>query len=312
MTLKTINFFIATVDPHKATVVSFPEFIAIFGGTISSSGKKSKAKSQRDVFVRWWSENRKDLKDLMLLPENYDDWSDFNTYSDLLLFEKDLGYLTSAVLVFLEAPGAIAELGAFSQIDSLSERLVIVVTENHHPRNSFISLGPIRSVAKTQGHANSVCVIPDVKPEELARHILVVVNTLDQKRARTNPNSTFNPEDSQHEILLVLDLVNLFLVCQITELQFLLSHFGIDVKIARLEQILFLLEKTQLVTCQHYGDNKYFVPRKFRKIYVDYTSKSGAASFKRDRAKADIWTEVQKDPFRKNVFELANKGGHAK
>ena len=35
MTLKVIETFIATVDPKKATVVSFPEFIAIFGGTIS-------------------------------------------------------------------------------------------------------------------------------------------------------------------------------------------------------------------------------------------------------------------------------------
>ena len=126
-------------------------------------------------------ENRLPHADLLLMPENYNDWNNFDTYSDLLLFEKDLGYLTSAVLVFLEAPGAIAELGAFSQIKSLSERLVVVVKDTHHPINSFISLGPIRSIEKTQGHKNSVCVIPNLKPEDLEKHISVILTTLDSK-----------------------------------------------------------------------------------------------------------------------------------
>ena len=39
MTLKTIETFITTVAPNKATVVSFPEFIAIFGGAISPKKK---------------------------------------------------------------------------------------------------------------------------------------------------------------------------------------------------------------------------------------------------------------------------------
>ncbi|MCM2566292.1 retron St85 family effector protein [Janthinobacterium kumbetense] len=307
MTLKAIESFIATVDPKRATVVSFPEFIAIFGGAISPK-KKNKAKSQRDAFVRWWTENRQEQVELLLLPENYSDWNEFNTYSDLLLFEKDLGYLTSAVLVFLEAPGAIAELGAFSQINSLSERLVVVVRDIHHPAKSFISLGPIRSLEKTQKHENSVCVIPNVKPEDLPKHISVVIATLDQKRAQTKPSSTFNAADAQHEIILVLDLVNLFLVCQITELQKILLHFGIEIKTARLDQILFLLQKTELISYRQYGNNHYYIPKKFRKIYVDYTTSKPGINFKRERFKTIIWKEIQSDAFRKSIFELENDG----
>jgi hypothetical protein len=40
---KTITNFISTVDPQRSTVVSFPDFIAIFGGAIS---KKSLQKGQ--------------------------------------------------------------------------------------------------------------------------------------------------------------------------------------------------------------------------------------------------------------------------
>jgi hypothetical protein len=130
MASKVIESFVQTVDPTKTTVIAFPEYIAIFGGDIAKPGSRAKPKSQRDAFVRWIRQNRPELEKALLLPENYDDWNDFNTYSDLLLFEKDLGVLTSAVLIFVEAPGAIAELGAFSQIDTLSQRLVIVATQN--------------------------------------------------------------------------------------------------------------------------------------------------------------------------------------
>lgn len=312
MTLKTIDSFITTVDPKKATVVSFPEFIAIFGGAISLKKSKSKPKSQRAAFYRWVFENRPDLKELLLIPENFDDWSDFDTYSDLLLFEMDLGYLTSAVLVFLESPGSIAELGAFSQIASLSERLVIVVTDDRHPKKSFISLGPIRSIQATQKHPNSVCVIPPVKADQLIAHIPVIVDMLDQKRQRIHTNVGFKSENTQHQILLILDLVNLFLVIQKTELQQLVAHFGRPIKMPRLNQILFMLAKAELVTCQHYGKNEYFLPKNFKKIYIDYTAKAGESSFKRERTKTQIWNEIQNDHYRKNVYELANKVEAAK
>ncbi len=311
MTLKTIDSFISTVDPHKATVVSFPEFIAIFGGPIRFKKSRAKPKSNRDAFYRWILEHRSDLKELLLIPENYSDWSDSAIYSDLLLFEKDLGYLTSAVLIFLESPGSIAELGAFSQIDSLSKRLMVVVKDGHHPKKSFISLGPIRSIKETQKHAHSVCVIPDVKPEQLMPSIPSIVEMLDLKRARTKSNESRKRNDQQHQILLILDFINLFLVIQKNELKQLAMHFGFKLSLGRLNQLLFLLEKTELITCKHSFGNQYYLPRKFNK-YIDYTSKTGSSSFKRDTTKARVLEEIQNDQPRKSAYDLAIKKGGSK
>ncbi len=307
MTARLTESFLATVDPEKATVVSFPEYIAVFGGAISRKIKKAKPKSQRDTFVKWISANRKELEELLIVPESYEDWSDFDTYSDLLLFERDLGCLTGAVLVFVETPGAIAELGAFSQIDSLSQRLLIVVTESRHPKKSFISLGPIRSVTETQKQLFSVCVIPDGKAETLVAHMHVVMGTLDDKRRRKTGSAVFNKDDPQHQILLVLDLINLFLVTTILEIQTLARHFGVELPLRRLNQILFTLQKTQLITSQHYGNTQYFVPKRFRNTYIDFTSKVGANSFNRERAKTERWSEIQADQYRKYAYALANK-----
>ena len=309
MTLKTIDSFLSTVDPHKATVVSFPEFIAIFGGRIRPKKSRSKPKSNRDAFNTWILEHREDLKELLLIPENYNDWNNSSIYSDLLLFEKDLGYLTSAVVIFLESPGSIAELGAFSQIDSLSKRLMVVVKNGHHPAKSFISLGPILSIQITQKRKDSVCVIPDVKPDQLIPHIPAIVEMLDRKRKRAKEDR--KRSDHQHTILLVLDFINLFLVIQIKELQQLAEHFQIKLSLNRLSQILFLLEKTELIICKHSFGSQYYLPRKFKK-YIDFTSKTGCVSFKRESTKARVLEEIQNDQPRKNAYELAIKEGGSK
>lgn len=309
MTLKTIDSFISTVDPDKATVVSFSEFIAIFGGAVLFKKSRAKPKSYRDAFYRWLLNQRPDLKNLLLFPESYNDWSDFSTYSDLLLFEEDLGYLTSAVLIFLESPGSIAELGAFSRIPSLRKRLMVVVKDIHHPKKSFISLGPIRSIKETNKHPHSVCEIPDEKPDQLEKHIPAIVDMLDQKRKRAYSTEHYDETNHQHEILLILDLINLFSVILRTELLSLVSHFGKKMEMSRLEQILFLLEKTELISSRHYVGVQYYFASKFKKVYVDYTAKSDCQKFKRARFIALVVKEIEKDKNRKIVYDSLKAGG---
>jgi hypothetical protein len=274
MTVAGFESFLMTVAADTAAVISSPEYIAVFGGTLSPRRSRAKPCSQRDAFVRWVATNRSDLHQALLLPESYDDWNDFATYDDLLYFEKDLSYLTSAILVFLESPGSIAELGAFSQIDSLSQRLIIVVENRHYVAKSFIRLGPIRSVVDTQHHPASLCVIPDLaKPDDLTPHIpLAIVETLDEKRKLAAARFSFKKELEQHQILLVLDLINLFLVTTATELKELAGHFGVTLNNKRLEQLTFVLKKTDLISDLKYGGTLYFYPKKFRKPYIDYTS----------------------------------------
>ena len=306
MTEKVVDSFLENIDPEKTKVVGFPEFVAVFGGALSKKGSRAKLpKSQRDAFVKWVWSNRPELQELLVLPESYEDWNDFGTYTDLLLFERDLSVLTNAVLVFVEAPGAIAELGAFSQIDTLSQRLVIVVTANRHPRNSFISLGPIRSVTDTQKQKSSVCVIPNAELSGMSEHMPVVMETLDKKRAPESATRTFKSDESQHQILLVLDVINLFLLTTKTELVKLSRHFGVELSTERLEQILFVLGKTGLIKKTQYGTTEYLVPNKFRRTYIDFTANSGAEPFSREKLKTRRFVEINSDAHRRIAYKSA-------
>ena len=63
---------------------------------------------------------------------------------DLLSLENLLARSVHSVVILLESPGAIAELGAFSNHSVLRNRLVVVVDEKYRRKKSFIMVGPVR------------------------------------------------------------------------------------------------------------------------------------------------------------------------
>ncbi|MCL5037341.1 MAG: retron St85 family effector protein [Chloroflexi bacterium] len=78
-------------------------------------------------------------------PENlFEELLSKGTMYDLLSLENLLADSVHAVLIVLESPGAIAELGAFANHKKLNNRLIVVVDEKHKKDKSFIMLGPVR------------------------------------------------------------------------------------------------------------------------------------------------------------------------
>jgi hypothetical protein len=64
---------------------------------------------------------------------------------DLLSFEDLIAELSDAIILFIESPGTICELGAFAFAEKhLLEKLIIVADKNRKDDPSFINLGPIR------------------------------------------------------------------------------------------------------------------------------------------------------------------------
>lgn len=67
---------------------------------------------------------------------------------DLLKLENLLARSVSAVVILLQSPGTIAELGAFSNHEQLKNKLVVVVEPRYKKSQSFIGTGPIRHLTK--------------------------------------------------------------------------------------------------------------------------------------------------------------------
>src|SRR5690606_5982796 len=95
-------------------------------------------------------------------PEEITDWHADGVYQNLMEYEADLAGICSLVVIILESPGAIAELGAFSQLEDLSHRLM-VITSDSFSQDSFIELGILRHI-RSKNNEGSVRVYPWTVP----------------------------------------------------------------------------------------------------------------------------------------------------
>ena len=63
---------------------------------------------------------------------------------DLLTLENLLAEGVNAVVILLQSPGTFTELGAFTNYDKLSDKLIVIIEPRFARAKSFINFGPIR------------------------------------------------------------------------------------------------------------------------------------------------------------------------
>lgn len=72
---------------------------------------------------------------------------------DLLTVENFLARIVHAVVLVIEGPGAICELGAFANHPQLRTKLIAIVDDKYRHKSSFIMRGPIDSLRReNRGH----------------------------------------------------------------------------------------------------------------------------------------------------------------
>jgi hypothetical protein len=305
--MNVLQELLEAIDFEKTRIERQPSFLAVFGGELTKPDKAGEpAKSCRDEFVGAVKAERADLNEILLVPENYEDWNDFDTYSDLLKFEQDLGHVTGAVVIFLEAAGSIAELGAFSQIESLREKLVVVVTDKRHPKKSFISLGPLRQLQEKD--LLSVCVVPNHENGRLNEDIQVVISHVDGRISKKFESERLHAASRRHEIILTLDLISLAEVITLSDLHAALVLFNFETSKKSVQQTLFTLYKVGLIANRPYGGMTYYLPAAPGLVWADYTSRDHAEKFNRSRWQARIRTKLSTNKTLKRVWELHNDG----
>lgn len=67
---------------------------------------------------------------------------------DLLNLENMLAESVHCVIILLQSPGTLTELGAFANHERLRDKLIVIVDPEHRRKQSFISHGPIRSLLR--------------------------------------------------------------------------------------------------------------------------------------------------------------------
>lgn len=121
---------------------------------------------------------------------------------DLLSLENLLAESVHAVVIILESPGAIAELGAFANHKELCNRLVVIVDVKYRKAKSFIALGPIRYLKKK---TKSIVIDHNLRNpqiQELSQQIWHSIRKVSE--SVKVDNSVANPIVAQHFLLVAI------------------------------------------------------------------------------------------------------------
>jgi hypothetical protein len=214
--------------------------------------------------------------------EHYKDWSHESIYRDLVSFERHLAELSSVIVLVLESPGSIAEFGLFSVIAEFRSKLLVFIETDHYASPSFIKLGLVDFLEKV--HDNTVeChrwmidigsgskgtkifdsnTAEELQPE-LAEAILERVRKPTAERA-------FQPSSWLDNALLLCDFLNLYSALTLREIKSLFDGFEYMKQESELKQLLFILEKVELLAMEPNGNQRFYVsiePKQFFRFHL--------------------------------------------
>jgi hypothetical protein len=288
------------VDLTTSRMKPYEGFIFLCGGP--SDVKSHVPVSIRDAIQRELAKHP-DLDARIRIAEDYKDWAHDAIYRDLISFEQHIAELSSVIVLILESPGSLAELGLFSVIEAFQKKLLVIVDTSHYQSSSFIRLGPIDFLEKI--HENQAeChrwlkvdgnhlsfdskAATDLQPE--------LADSIRERIKQATPERAFKATEWLDAALLSCDLLGLCSALTLRELKVTLESLGCVRTENQIKQLLFVLERVQLIIMEPKGDQRFYISRTEREfIKLSLTD----ASFDLNRFRNDLLEKYEKEDKRR-------------
>jgi len=252
---------LAQISLEKSRVDLSSPIIFLCGGLVNV--KEVESTSIRDAFLSYVSAKGCKTADQITLAENFKDWIHDSVYKDLLDFENDIAHISSLIVIILESPGALAELGLFVRNHSLNKKLIIFVNDEHYNADSFISLGPLRYLEAIE--KRNVCAYPwDLNniDESLQESLPEMHDDLLSTMSCLDNTEVFDIDNEGHISFVLYEFIRLFKALKLSEIESYSKEIGIDLKRDKVRRLLFLLQKFELISVGKRGHDEYYFPIK--------------------------------------------------
>ena len=198
-----------------------------------------------------------------VLAEAFKDYFKDNNYPDLLVFEDNIAQISSVILIFLESPGALVELGMFITKPEFYKKLLIVVPhEEIKEQESFIYLGPLEHIKRKYNDSVLVYPWPERGENYDNNHIKDLMNSLKHKISNQDNTQKFHIENSAHISFLIAEVIRLSYPIILDEIQYALIALNIDIKESVVLRYLYLLRALGYIDIYEYSRYKYYYPKK--------------------------------------------------
>ncbi len=286
--------FAKSVDLSRAVVEDFPALLFFCGGPMNAASAPEPI-SVRDAVLRAFTIKHPDLSSRVFLAEDFNNWSQDGVYRELFTFERHLASLSSAIVIFVESAGSIAELGAFSQLDGVKDKLIVFLQTQHYETDSFINLGPIKFLEETFAdsvHPYPWRTIPSSHGGRLDLSSLEglldeICKTIYDALGAARKKRQFSGQETRDRMLLIRDLLNQLIGLKLHEIEQYLSEMGVEIETPLLKQYLFVLKTLKLIRMVPYGKDRYYVATDSRR-FLRYTVKEGHSKIDTARLQSEV------------------------
>lgn len=220
---------------------------------------------------------------------------------DLLELENMLANSVDAVVIIVESPGAIAELGAFSNNEIFSKKIVAVVNKRYKKDKSFIMRGPIKLL---KARPPSKVIFHDLnKPSLLSLSWEIRQSVFAIRRKVTKNDAMVNPIELQIFLITLLFLFETLSKNQVDAILEISGNYDDEMAVSlspkeilklRTSALTILIKNGEVAL----GDTRYSLTSKG----VSRLSNSIAISENKDKIKKSI------DHIRVDILDIERKG----
>ena len=301
-----MQVFVDDFSVERIHVEAPTEIIFLCGGAYGNIGDEA-ILSMRDAFLKVLKFPAVGSRDVILAEDITRDSGFGEHYQDILEFETDLAQITDLILLFCESEGSFAELGSFSSVEEIAQRILVVIRDRYWQEDSFITLGPLRFLNRR--HEASVFVLEDEAVGIVGNSCanISLDNFRDQldpplreRLERTREPSTFNADRPGHLIKLIVGLVQEFGALTEDEIAALIEKLGIELARERLRSYLLCAKSVEWLVVERKGFRDFLVAVPDKEA-VNFRYLGETLPRNRARRKMDIrkyWKEHDEPRFR--------------
>jgi len=288
------------------------DLIFVCGGLVDV--REAIPSSMRGQLYAYTSSEHGEFHKSLRMAESFKDYIESGQYDDLLHFEHDIAKISSQVLLFLESPGSLVELGIFSSFENLYDKICVIAPENHvEGEDSFIFLGPLKRISSYVN--NAVLTYPyDSENGKFDKDVWkeICEDIFDRLKSKIKVEK-FRKDDDGHLCMLILEIINICFPVQLSEIDLVLSLFLINIPQKRLSQLIYLLSTLELIQKKKRSTNSYFLPLKKLEsdTYIKFGSYVDKKPFDKTKNKIKLRQELVlklKDKEQRRLSVLAKYG----
>ncbi len=305
---KLIEELSSNLDLKKFHLNKFSPKIFICGGKIGDNNR-TRYLSIRDYIYKKIKKENNCLFSRLILAEDINKWFfGDNHYENLLDLEEDLAGLVVGIPIFVESPGSLAELGAFSMIPEIEKKLVVFISEKYFGKESFICLGPLKKIEDIERiriynfKQNNKNYYIEYDFKEIEANILKDVEDYSVNKPFKRK---FNQENTAHLTFLICNIIFITRLVKRKEIILMLSKLSIEIRYKELNKILWVAEKMQMIKHTYYGDTYFYTPLNIDSEYISFGSKINTADW-HDK----FYKYINLNYCRKNAFNRIKGAGN--